>query len=60
MKKAILFLTIMFMTMSYGQETRQIPLINVNGEGKVKVAPDQVSISATVETKGNNAKEVKK
>ncbi|MFB3389762.1 SIMPL domain-containing protein [Flavobacterium sp. LAR06] len=60
MKKVVLFLTIMFMTMSYGQETKQIPQINVNGEGKVKVAPDQVSISATVETKGNNAKDVKK
>ena len=60
MKKAVLFLTIMFMTMSYGQETKQIPQINVNGEGKVKVAPDQVCISATVETKGNNAKDVKK
>lgn len=60
MKRLVLFLTIMFMTMSYGQETKQIPQINVNGEGKVKVAPDQVSISATVETKGNNAKDVKK
>ena len=60
MKKVVLFLTIMFMTMSYGQEIKQIPLINVNGEGKVKVAPDQVCISATVETKGNNAKDVKK
>ena len=59
MKKLVLFLTIMFMTMSYGQE-KQIPQINVNGEGKVKVAPDQVCISATVETKGNNAKDVKK
>lgn len=60
MKKLVLFLTITFMTMSYGQETKQIPQINVNGEGKVKIAPDQVSISATVETKGNNAKDVKK
>jgi uncharacterized protein YggE len=60
MRKLVLFLTIMFMTMSYGQEIKQIPLINVNGEGKVKVAPDQVCISATVETKGNNAKDVKK
>jgi uncharacterized protein len=60
MKKVVLFLTIMFMTMSYGQETKQIPQINVNGEGKVKIAPDQVSILATVETKGNNAKDVKK
>lgn len=60
MKKLVLFLTIMFMTMSYGQEIKQIPLINVSGEGKVKVAPDQVCISASVETKGNNAKDVKK
>ncbi|MCD9574930.1 SIMPL domain-containing protein [Flavobacterium soyae] len=60
MRKLVLFLTIMFMTMSYSQETKQIPQINVNGEGKVKVAPDQVCISATVETKGNNAKDVKK
>lgn len=60
MKKLVLFLTITFMTMSYGQEAKQIPLINVSGEGKVKVAPDQVCISATIETKGNNAKDVKK
>jgi len=60
MKKLVLFLTIMFMTMSYAQDNKQLPLINVNGEGKVKVAPDQVCISATVETKGNNAKDVKK
>jgi uncharacterized protein YggE len=60
MKKLVLFLTIIFMSMSYGQEIKQIPLINVNGEGKVKVAPDQVCISASVETKGNNAKDVKK
>jgi uncharacterized protein YggE len=60
MKKLVLFLTIMFMTMSYGQEIKQVPLINVNGEGKVQVAPDQVCISASVETKGNNAKDVKK
>ncbi|MEN2490291.1 SIMPL domain-containing protein [Flavobacterium sp. B11] len=60
MKKLVLFLTIMFMTMSYGQEIKQVPLINVNGEGKVKVAPDQVCISASVETKGNDAKDVKK
>ncbi|OXA95234.1 SIMPL domain-containing protein [Flavobacterium hercynium] len=60
MKKLVLFLTIIFMTMSYGQEIKQIPQINVNGEGKVKVAPDQVCISATVETKGTNVKEVKK
>ena len=37
-----------------------ILLINVSGEGKIKVVPDQATILATVETKGNNAKDVKK
>lgn len=60
MKKAILILSLLFMTISYGQEVKQVPQINVNGEGKVKVIPDQATIAVTVETKGNNAKEVKK
>jgi uncharacterized protein YggE len=37
-----------------------ILLINVSGEGKIKIVPDQATILATVETKGNNAKDVKK
>ncbi|MFH6971348.1 SIMPL domain-containing protein [Flavobacterium petrolei] len=60
MKKALLILSILFVSMSYGQEVKQIPQINVNGEGKVKVIPDQATIAVTVETKGNNAKDVKK
>ena len=60
MKKALLILSILFVSMSYGQEMKQIPQINVNGEGKVKVVPDQATIAVTVETKGNNAKDVKK
>jgi uncharacterized protein YggE len=60
MKKALLILAILFLTLSYGQEIKQIPQINVNGEGKVKVVPDQATILATIETKGNNAKDVKK
>lgn len=60
MKKAILILSVLFISMSYGQEVKQIPQINVNGEGKVKVIPDQATIAVTVETKGNNAKDVKK
>lgn len=60
MKKALLILSVLFMTISYGQEVKQVPQINVNGEGKVKVVPDQATISVTVETKGNNAKDVKK
>lgn len=59
MKKVVVFLSVLFMTLSYGQEIKQVPQISVSGEGKIKVIPDQATISATVETKGNNAKEVK-
>jgi uncharacterized protein YggE len=60
MKKAALILATMFMSMTYAQEIKQVPQISVNGEGKIKVVPDQASIAVTVETKGNNAKDVKK
>lgn len=60
MKRAIVFLSVMFMTLSYGQEIKQVPQITVSGEGKIKVIPDQATITATVETRGNVAKEVKK
>ena len=60
MKKALLLLTLLFMTLSYAQEIKQVPQISVAGEGKVKVVPDQATITATVQTKGNNAKDIKK
>ena len=60
MKKALLILSVLFISMSYGQEVKQVPQINVSGEGKVKVIPDQATIAVTVETKGNNVKDVKK
>ncbi|OCB78592.1 SIMPL domain-containing protein [Flavobacterium crassostreae] len=60
MKKTIVILAMMFMAHSYAQEIKQVPVVNVNGEAKVKVVPDQAIISATVETKGSNAKEVKR
>ena len=60
MKKALLILSVLFISMSYGQEVKQVPQINVSGEGKVKVTPDQATLAVTVETKGNNAKDVKK
>lgn len=59
MKKVLLILSMFLMTVSYGQEIKQVPQINVSGEGKIKVAPDQATITATVETRGSNAKEVK-
>jgi uncharacterized protein YggE len=60
MKKVVLLMACLFTVLTYGQEAKQIPQINVSGEGKVKVTPDQVLILATVETKGNNSKEVKR
>ena len=60
MKKAALILSVLFMSISYAQEVKQVPQISVAGEGKIKVVPDQATITATVETKGNNAKDVKR
>lgn len=60
MKKALVILSVLFISMSYGQDVKQVPQINVSGEGKVKVVPDQATLEVTVETKGNNAKDVKK
>lgn len=60
MKKTVLILVMLFVTLSQAQEIKPIPQISVSGEGKVKVIPDQAVITATVETKGTNAKDVKK
>jgi uncharacterized protein YggE len=59
MKKALLILGILFITMSYSQEQKQVPMINVSGEGKIKVTPDQASISVSIESKGTKASDVK-
>jgi uncharacterized protein YggE len=59
MKKAVLILGFLWMTMSYSQEQKQIPLINVSGEGKIKVSPDQAAITVSIETKGTKAADVK-
>ena len=60
MKKSILLLAMLCFAGIQAQEIKQIPMINVSGEGKIKVVPDQASISVSVETKGSNANEVKK
>jgi uncharacterized protein YggE len=60
MKKAIVIVGLLLMTMSYAQEQKQVPMINVSGEGKVKIAPDQASISISIETKGTKAEDVKR
>ena len=60
MKKAIIILTVLFATMANAQEQKQIPQINVSGEGKIKVTPDKVSINFGVTNIGKEASEVKK
>ena len=61
MKKTFIILFTALGTMAQAQEfVKPMPLISVNGEGKVKVVPDQAFISVSVETKGNNATDVKK
>lgn len=60
MKKVFLIIALVFMANSYSQEQKQVPMISVSGEGKVKVAPDQASISISIETKGTKAEEVKR
>jgi len=60
MKKAIFMLALMFSTLGHAQELKQIPMISVSGEGKVEVAPDQASISISIESKGTKSSEVKK
>lgn len=60
MKKALTLLLVCSVFFVQAQESKLTPQISVSGEGKVKVTPDQAAIVITVETKGTNAKEVKK
>lgn len=60
MKKALLLVGILLATTLQAQEIKQIPLINVSGEGKIKVVPDQAAVSFAIETKGSKAADVKK
>jgi uncharacterized protein YggE len=60
MKTAVLILFLLCIGMSYAQEVKQVPQVSVTGEAEIKVVPDQVTIRATVETKGNIAIDVKK
>lgn len=59
MKKTLLLFAVLFISFAQSQE-KQIPLLTVNGEGKIKVAPDQASISVSVLSTGTKAAEVKK
>lgn len=60
MKKLAFMTMLLFATALQAQEIKQIPMVNVSGEGKIKVEPDQALITISVETKGNDAADVKK
>lgn len=60
MKKTALILFTMLSVLAQAQEIKPIPTVNVAGEGKIKIVPDQVAITIAVESKGNNSAEVKK
>lgn len=61
MKKIALLLFVVVSTIANAQINEKMPpQINVTGEGKVKVVPDQAIITVGVENIGANAAEVKK
>jgi uncharacterized protein YggE len=63
MKKSLLFLITLFVTtMSQAQvqDQKQVPQVTVSGEGKIKVTPDQASITIAIETKGAKSADIKK
>jgi uncharacterized protein YggE len=60
MKKTFLILFTTLSALTQAQEIKPIPTVNVTGEGKIKIVPDQVSITIGVESKGTNSVEVKK
>jgi uncharacterized protein YggE len=60
LRNTLLMLAIAMTTTLMAQDQKPIPQINVNGEGIVKVIPDQVFVAVSVDTKGNKATEVKK
>jgi len=61
MKNIVVTLLMLISVMTYAQDQKQqVPQINVSGEGKVKVTPDQGIVSLGVENTGKDAAEVKK
>lgn len=60
MKKNLLITLTFFMVLGQIAAQELKPLITVAGEGTVKVTPDRVSLSVSVQSQGNKAVEVKK
>jgi len=60
MKKTLFILTVLFTSLLNAQEQKQIPQINVSGEGKIRVVPDKAVINFGINNVGKDATEVKK
>lgn len=57
---ALILLFFSFMTQAQEKKETILPQINVSGEGKIKVIPDEAIITVAVENTGKDATEVKK
>ncbi|MDR5590604.1 SIMPL domain-containing protein [Christiangramia sp. SM2212] len=60
MKKLLFVLTILLTIPALAQENSNRSIVNVTGEGVVKVEPDEVLIKSRIEHEGNSAAEVKR
>lgn len=60
MKKALFIAVLLVFIPIFAQENNQRSLVNVTGEGTVKVEPDEVLIKSRIEHEGDSAEEVKR
>ncbi|PTX42583.1 hypothetical protein C8P64_3013 [Christiangramia gaetbulicola] len=60
MKKMIFFIALFAALPLVAQQNMEKPVVNVTGEGIVKVEPDEVLIKSRIEHEGESAAEVKK
>ncbi len=60
MKKMIFFIALLAALPLIAQQNFEKPVVNVTGEGIVKVEPDEVLIKSRIEHEGESATEVKK
>jgi uncharacterized protein YggE len=58
-KTTFLLLTLIAMTMTITAQQNSMNTVDVNGQGKVTVTPDEVTVKVRAENTGTNAKELK-
>ena len=59
MKKLLFLAAVLIVSNAFAQQEQPLSLVNVTGEGIVKIVPDKVVINARVEHTGKSATEVK-